>query len=311
MKRLTASSVVFVLFLLSVSCFSAPVFAADTPTAVTPELYQVVLQKMYTEKILEGSDPATLTDEQVQAIASAVASASVMPKIGGIAKTQDGYVATTGTTGIARGVLPVGRYRVDVKTLDNFVFTILSKELIIDKNAGVYFGIGIQEKKGKGSVVADITSAVTGVVRWMQQLFRKSSDSSTPVTVFDTNTVIMQSFHDVNGNGKPDSGEKPVEWANVLVTLTKISTEQTIVLSAGTTSVLFDAQPRNLETVKDFAKRAYVATGSDVSITYVTQGKTNTVSVVRGVTSGTDAPITPHVSYQVQTTFEGSVLAIY
>jgi hypothetical protein len=315
----------FIVFILSNIFFSSPIAAADLPQAVTPELYTVLLQQMYAEKLLQGTDPATLSVDQIQAVASAVAQAATIPQIGNITGSQGQYVVSTGLTGIARGVVPVGRYRISVQPLDNFTILLATDEITIDKNAAMYLGIGIQEKKGKGTIhiVQSSKNAApsspnpfwTLVSRIQAWLFKTKpttlSPVVTPVTVLDTNTIILQLFADANGNGVPDSGEKSVEWANLQVTLTKVSKEQIVELKQGNATVTFDQTPSNMKTVTDLAGSAYVATGGDVTIQFQQDGGVQTMAIKNGTPYGIDTTIIPGVQYQIQSNHDGSVLVIY
>jgi len=306
MYRRYKKQVVLVLFIITNVFFIPPVLAVETPSAVTPELYTVVMQKMVADQILAGTDPATLSQDQIQAIATAVAQRATIPRIGNITGTKGQYTVTTGITGIARGVLPVGRYKITLTPLKDFSFVLASDEVTIDKYNATYIGIGIREEKGK--------RWFGNFISWIQtKLFPKKlrARTPTPITDLDTNTLILQLFNDTNGNGVPDSGEKPVEWANLQVTLTKVSTEELISLVKGTQPIQLKALPLNMHSVMDLLSALYVVTSGDVTISFQQNGVIHSVATRQGKSFGTDAPLDIGISYQVQVMYPGALLIMY
>lgn len=243
----------FLIFIVCGSFLVAPVFAQK---AVDPTLYSAIKQRIAVDDFLQGRDPTTLTQEEIQAMLTQAVVTSRIQQVGDIVATGSAATATTGLTGMAIGKLPKGLYEVSMNPVADIALTV-PKEFLVHSEADNTLTIGMQEKKGKGSVTygpekirpsprlgfssknpiqqaisnfqATIINFVARIVPSLrspqQQLARTSPAQEVAGVSATTLPVRVQLYRDSNGNGKFDQGEKSIPWAQVRVALKKISKE--------------------------------------------------------------------------------------
>lgn len=267
-----------ILLILTASVFPYPVSAATRPKPIPAEFYSVIRKNLFMDEVLQSTDPATLSIEQVEnAVAGAIAAGTV-PQIG-ISQGEKGvYTFTTGLSGAAIGIIPVGRYAVSIDSIDGVAAT-APKYITVTRSGKNELEIPMRYATLKDKVFDFIPDLPFG------------KPKATPVTIDATALVVVQLFRDTNNNLKRDSGEPDVPWANAVVTLTKISKERSIQLTNGANTVTFDRLPRNFQTALELITDIIAGGTSNITISSMTNGTPQTAIVRNGVTYGEDVPL--------------------
>lgn len=191
--------------------------AGDTPArAVAPELYSAVQKRLFLENTLSASDPAKLSLEDLQSIILQSFTEGQMPSVGIMTKMGASYVATTGLSGRSAGMIPKGRYTIEMAPISNITMQLPASVIISQPINEIFIGMGYSTQK-------DLINGLINMLKaWFGKIFQPKipaipTDSVVPVG------VIVELYHDVNNNGKKDADEKLVPWANLKVTLKNTS----------------------------------------------------------------------------------------
>ena len=273
-----------------------------------PGVYATIKKNLLLEKLLEGRDPKTLSPNQLHDLLMQTASVTSIPVIGDITGQDGVYVASTGQTGEARGVVPWGVYEVLVNPIDKIRVTV-PKTILVSSRTGVTVGVAMQEEK-KTSLFKNITQKLTSFLSF---LHKENPLPTQPVSEpLFTGELDVKLFKDENNNKIFDAGEKVVPWANVKIGLRKISHEDTVAFVAGENSFLVPQDGQNLKTTADIilqlSSREQVAT--DIRITDP-ENPTFAVAYKNGELFGTHFPLKPGQTYLIQVTAPVSFIVIH
>jgi len=229
-----------------------PVHAAST--TLSPELYSLIQKKLFFDAALEGTDPATLTPEQLQILYGAGSVAGEIPTIGSIILTSDGFTAISGQGGQARGAILKGTYDCTMDAIDGTSITLPFHPITIT-DAAYTIPIAFTQKEGTGTVIRPrkdrlpfstqlltffqtipqtINQAFTSLKtlgQTKQTTVTKPSQGFSDITVASEasnsgeedidpriSIVTMTLFQDSNENGIYEAYESLVPWANVRLT---------------------------------------------------------------------------------------------
>lgn len=317
---------------------------AQKQDAVDPGIYSAVQRKLTVDELLQGRDLETLSEEELDNIYTASLEAGSIPAIGRM-KSQAGnsYVFETGLAGLSQGSVPKGLYRISIKPIDDIAFILSGKTFLPRSPLQNELAIGMREEKGKGEIidVSDTlsrkidaislqknsrivlnrisglfeyvkTSIINAITKFTQKgknaptqypnPLSQSSDQMLPVTI--------KLFTDTNSNGTIDPKEALVPWANVQITLTKISQEKELTLKSGDNALRFDQVPANAKTAYELLSEVLSSGVSEATVSG-TQKKMQLVASVKNTSFvGDNFPIKPRTSYNIIVPKEVTIILI-
>jgi len=233
--------VLVIIFLLTTQCFLQQVHAAQT--LMSPQFFDLLQKEAFFTDAFSATDPAQLTDEQMQSILVGGIFAGSLPNVGVIVETAAGYGVATGLSGTAMGTVKKGLYTVSIKPIDGVEMRLPNNPLDLTggENTKEYVVL-MKNKSGSGSVVYEapsfslksIWNTVQTVIRTtfstLSQRFSQKPLPTITTTVGtsaegfsgqeNTVSVTVKLVNDVNGDGIVDTTDPLVPWANVSLTFT-------------------------------------------------------------------------------------------
>ena len=326
--------IALLLLLLFISRFPnlSPIFA-QKQDAVDPSIYSAVQRKLKVDELLQGRDPATLSEEELDKVYTASLDAGTIPDIGAM-KNQTGksYVFETGLSGFSQGSIPKGLYKISIKSIDDIVFILPTFTFLPRSSLQNDLAIGMREEKGKGKIIdlsdtlsrkIDVLSLQKNsriVVQRVSSLFVSINKSiikivtkftqkgkNAPIlypnpllqTIDQTIPVTIKLFTDANRNGKVDPNEATVLWAGVQITLTKISQEKELSLQSGDNVVRFERVPANTRTAYELLSEVLSSGVSEATISGTVKRENLVVSVKDTKFKGDNFSLRPKAMYTV------------
>jgi len=161
---------------------------------------------------------------------------------------------TTGTSGIAYGLVPKGDYKVSVEAIEGV--DVSYPEVASTRPGGETIFIGVKNGEGRAR---GLSLEVRSLVKEVYAQEQEATDSASLAA------FRVEVYHDANGNNQADQGEETLPWAGVEINLDKISTEITYELVNGWNFISFPIIPSSIrsaaELVQDVAEDGgYVTT---------------------------------------------------
>lgn len=293
MWQLSLTLIIFLLF--------GPLAAGkvNAQQAIAPELYTAIERRLAAEQALKGKDLTKLTPQELQKVINESLAAGVVPQVGNLEEKDGAYIFSTGLSGTALAQIPKGEYMVSLAPLAGISInappTFLAKsavknELVIGMRANTFFA----------RLVSFISRFIKKPAAFISSV--PSASSKVPVQI--------RLFQDSNGNGQIDLGEKNVAWANVKITLRKISTEQALSLKQGINTVRFSKLPKNIETAYQLLNETIFAGGREATVIAMTSGVPQSANLKDGNFYGEDFALTVDTDYVVKLANSASLTLI-
>lgn len=300
--------------------------SASPGKAVSPELYNIVQQKVFIDQTLGATDPATLTEDQFSGLIMESVLSGTVPQIGSIIRTADGKItAVTGSSGTARGRIPKAVYEVLVDPIEGITAS-TGRYSITGLATTSTIAIGLQNTAKDFGILSKILNRAN-TMNMAAKVFQRTKNfilslpflkntQQTSISALPEDEkkqkvpVSIRLFKDVNGNGLEDAGEKPVAWANVRITLKIISTEQELLLKKGTNTVQFKTLPENTKSAFELIRE--VQAGNVREISLETSGNTTPMKALftEGKLYGENFPLKAKTSYTLTVSDAASILLL-
>lgn len=307
MKRILP---ILVFFLLTTS-FMPRVWAQS---AVSPELYSAIAKKQAMDDALKGKDVTKLTPEELQQVVVASLNAGSIPQVGAVTAAGGIYTFTTGLTGTAVSAIPKGAYIVTVPSIPDVAISVPSVFLAASPSQNNLL-IAMRQTNTTNKPINQLTNLprrqAGKSIEWFKTMINKlfgklsnqPSDSPSTITgAGETGTQVpatVQLFGDTNGNGVMDPTEKPVPWANVKITMRKISKEESMNLLSGTNSIRFETVPFNMSHAYDVVSGVVLSGAADATLIHEVAGVPTSVTYKGNLFYGEDFPIVAGEPYSL------------
>ncbi len=298
---------IFLFSLATVFFYNSHTAQADT--AVSPEIYKSLEQKLFIDETLKNRGPAQFSREELKDLIFQAASIGTIPQIGTISESEAGYSARTGLSGTARGQVRLAEYEISVEPI-NGIQVQMSHYYVIP-GVDQELAIGLYEQKGGALNFSKTAKNWREKLQQMWEFFRKDYLAKIPFAGKYFNKTIssrqisvtvpfsLRLYKDGNANGRQDPGEQPVEWANVKVNLRKVSKESEMVFSSGINSFTFKKKYKNVPSAMELLKQLSLINYQDMTLFAIEGGITKTLILKQGSLFGEDFLLNKSTQYEI------------
>jgi hypothetical protein len=266
-KIIKFTTILFFLSLISCSSASALTFPwqnknKEINQALSPDLSEMLERKKIFEDFLKQEgiewednfiDLAEGEKEKVVEKAQEIFGSNIRPNYMSFSSENDQeYSLSTGLSGNVAGNVLIGVYEIGVSEIKD-VDIILAEKIAIKSSTGNRLFIGL--KKGSGRVIRKEYKPQQCWISFSPFCKEKTGGEEiitrSKLEPLEADDLIVQLYHDRNGNGFWDQGEEPVKWAGVKIDLNLVGTRKKLKLDSGISKLVFDQDPANIEDAFD------------------------------------------------------------